>query len=200
MIGGTLIDLSGLFRGRLVLRVLQATRLGLVRPVVGHGRVEVLPAVGAEGLPSIVGELLVKTAQEALIVDTHGLEEAEFELLPISTQLCCQSVSLALELLLSDVERAQIIQRLLTVNDFAVVVLVFTDHAIDLDFVFGHHGHHFVALGLALPAITLVFEGHVDGVLVIRVRILIVLASLISVGIGPGVSVLISASTAVLAS
>jgi len=89
VVGGTLIDQSGVLRGRLVLRVLQAARQGLVRPVVGHGRIEVLPAVSAEGLPSIAGELFVKTAQEALVVDTHGLEEAELELLPISTQLRC---------------------------------------------------------------------------------------------------------------
>ena len=68
-----------------------------------HSRVEVLPAGAAEWLPLLVSELLVQSAQQALVVDAHGLQEAQLELLAISAQLRSESVALALKLLLGDV-------------------------------------------------------------------------------------------------
>ena len=68
-----------------------------------HSRVEVLPAGAAEWLPLLVSELLVQSAQQALVVDAHGFQEAQLELLAISAQLRSESVALALKLLLGDV-------------------------------------------------------------------------------------------------
>lgn len=70
----------------------------LVLTVVLQSRVEVVPAVWAEGLVDLLGQFFVKAAQEALVVDAHSLEEAHLQFLAISAQLGCHLVALALEL------------------------------------------------------------------------------------------------------
>lgn len=56
--------------------------------------VEVLMAAIAEWLRGTVRQLLVESAEEALIVDAHGLQEDHLELLTVTTQLRCQPVTL----------------------------------------------------------------------------------------------------------
>ena len=51
----------------------------------------------------MISELSIKSSQQTLIVDTHGLEECEFKLLAVTTELGSQTISLTLKLLLSDI-------------------------------------------------------------------------------------------------
>ena len=73
---------------------------GLILSVVHHGAIEVAPALATERLVLFVGQLLVQSAQETLIVNAHGLQEAHFELLAVSAELGSQSVPLALQFFL----------------------------------------------------------------------------------------------------
>ena len=134
-----------------------------------HGRIEVLPASFAERLPILVSQFLVQAAQEPLIVDTHGFEIAQLELLTVTTELRRQSVSLALKLLLGDVKRAEVLQRLLALNDLDVAVLVVSDQTVNLNLILGHHSHHLVAFSLAFAPVTLVFKRHINCIIVVRV-------------------------------
>ena len=59
-----------------------------------HSCVEVVPAFRAERLAGLSRELPVEAAQQALIVDAHGLEEAHLELLAVAAQLRGQAVAL----------------------------------------------------------------------------------------------------------
>ena len=43
---------------------------------------------------SLVFDLLFKAAEEALVIDAHRFKELEFELLAVTTQLGCQSITL----------------------------------------------------------------------------------------------------------
>ena len=134
---------------------------------MSHSRVEVLPARAAEWLPLLVSKLLVQSAEQALVVDAHGLQEAQLELLAISAQLRSESVALALELLLGDVECAKLVKSLFTFDDLIVIILIVTHHSIDFDLVLRHHGHHLMTLGLALATISLELEWDIDGIFII---------------------------------
>jgi uncharacterized protein (DUF1800 family) len=70
----------------------------LVATMVRHSRVQVGPARLTERLVFFVTELLVKSAQKALVVYAHCLQEVHFQLLSVTTQLGSQSVTLALKL------------------------------------------------------------------------------------------------------
>ena len=77
-------------------------RQSLVLSVVHESCIEVLGACLAERTLFLVDELFVKAAQESLIVDAHGLQKVHLELLPVTAELRCQSVALALQILLGD--------------------------------------------------------------------------------------------------
>ena len=83
-------------------------RKSLIAAVVLHCRVQVGPASLAERLIFLVTQFFVQTAQKALVVYTHCLQEVHFKLLTITAQLSSQSVALALQFLLRDFERAKI--------------------------------------------------------------------------------------------
>ena len=147
--------------------------------MVRHSRIEVLPAARTEGLAFLVSQFLVQSAQKTLVIDTHGLEVAQLKLLSISAQLRCQSIALALELLLGDFECAELFQGLLTLNDLDIGVLVVSHHPINFNLVFGHHRHHFVAFGLAFAPISLVFKRDIDRVLIVTIGVLVLSTCLI---------------------
>lgn len=80
----------------------------LIAAVVLHSRVQVSPACLAERLIFLVTQFFVQTAQEALVVYAHCLQEVHFKLLTITAQLGSQSVALALQFFFRDFERAKI--------------------------------------------------------------------------------------------
>ena len=127
--------------------------------------VDIDPARLTEGLAGLVAHFLLKAAQQALVVDAHGFEEAHLQLLTITTKLGCKTISLALQLLFGDVSLAKLLQRCLGLNDFVVRVLVVLDHLGDHDFILSHKRLKLMLLSFALPAITLVLERHVNFVL-----------------------------------
>ena len=89
----------------------------LVLSVVHKCSIEVLRACLAERTLFLVDELFVQAAQESLIVNAHGLQEVHLELLPVTAELRCESVALALQILLGDLELTQLIECLLTFKD-----------------------------------------------------------------------------------
>ena len=108
-----------------------------------------------------------------MIVDAHSLQEVQLELLTISTQLRSKSIALALKLLLRDVERAQVLKSQLALDDLHVGILVVAYQTINLNLVLCDHGHHLVALSLTLSPIARVLKRDIDGVFVVRIRVLV---------------------------
>ena len=92
-------------------------RQSLVPPMVHKCSIQVLSACLAERTLFLVDELFVQAAQESLIVNAHGLQEVHLELLPVTAELGCESVALALQILLGDLELTQLIECLLTFKD-----------------------------------------------------------------------------------
>ena len=137
--------------------------------MMSHGRIEILPATFAEWLLLLITQFLIEAAQESLVVDTHGFEEAQLELLTITAKLRCQSISLALEFLLGNIEQANIIKCLLALDDLDVAVLVVSNQTVNLNLVLGDHGHHFVALSFAFAPIALVFKWYINCIVVFRI-------------------------------
>lgn len=142
--------------------------------MVSHRRIEVLPARFAERVFLFVSQFLVQSSQKSLIVDAHGFEEAKFELLAVTAELSRKSIPLALKLLLGDIERTKLFERLLALNDLEVAVLVLSDQTVDLNFILGNHGHHLMALSLPFATVALVFKRHINCVIIVRVRVLVV--------------------------
>ena len=137
--------------------------------MMSHGRIEILPATFAEWLLLLITQFLIEAAQESLVVDTHGFEKAQLELLTITAKLRCQSISLALEFLLGNVEQANIIKRLLALDDLDVAVLVVSNKTVNLNLVLGDHGHHFVALSFSFAPIALVFKWYINCIVIFRI-------------------------------
>jgi len=135
--------------------------------MVLHGLVQVAPAARAERFIRLVTELFIQTAQQALVIYAHGLQEAHFELLAVATELGCQAIALTLQLLLRNILSFEHVESSLALDNLIIGVLVVADHAVDHDLVLGDERLQFVLFGFALPAITLVLEGDVNGVILV---------------------------------
>ena len=97
----------------------------------------------------------VELPQEALVVDTHCFEEIHLKLLTISAELCCQPVSLGLQLFLCDFLHFKALKLVFQFNYLFVAVLVLTNHVLDVDLVLWNKALDLVSFCLSLPAVTL---------------------------------------------
>jgi len=64
--------------------------------VMDKSAIQAAPASLAEWLVFFISQFLIQTAHQSLVVDAHRFQETHFKFLTITTQLGCQSVSLAL--------------------------------------------------------------------------------------------------------
>ena len=99
---------------------------------------QVAPTALTERFACMATKLLFKASKQSLIVNAHSLEETHLELGPITTELCCQAIALALQLFLGNIAGFELIKGSLRLYYFFILVLVIFDHLINHDFVLGH--------------------------------------------------------------
>lgn len=116
-------------------------------------------------------KLLLKLLNKPLIVDALTFHEVELELLTISGNLGCQSVSLSLQLLLAYILVFQLIEFTLKLNNFRVGVLVIQNVLLQSDLLLRYSGVVLELLGLALPAIDLQVTRHVHLLVIARLAL-----------------------------
>ena len=146
--------------------------------------VQVLGTALTERILFLVNELLIQTAQESLVVYTHSLQEVHLKLLAVTAELGSQTITLALQLLLRDLQCSKLIKSLLALHNFRVRVLVVSDHPIDLDLILSDHSLQFMAFSLALASITLILEGHINCILLIREAIKLIVTRALRLRVG----------------
>ena len=132
---------------------------------------------GGQGNVVLILNLSVKTAKKTLIVDTHCLQESQFKFLAVSTQLSCQTISLALKFFLCDVECTKIFKLFFALNDLVVGILVVFDHIINRNLVLCNHYAHLMTFSFTFASISFEFEGNEDGIIAVWVRIQVDLRS-----------------------
>lgn len=119
-----------------------------------------------------LSKFLVKPPEETLVVDSHCFEVTHLELLAVTTELGSQTVALGLQLFLADVERLQVLELLLDLDNFFVLVLVIFDELVDCDFFLHDHGLALVTLSFAFTAVTLIFKRHINHIFFVRQTVL----------------------------
>ena len=119
-----------------------------------------------------------------MVVNAHRLQEVHLELLAVTAQLGSQTITLALQLLLRDLQGSKLVKSLLALHDLRISVLVVSDHPVDLDLILGHHGLQFVAFGLALAPIALILKGHIHCILLVRKAVKLIVAGALRLSVG----------------